>query len=1079
MNRCKRRIGAMLLAAAVALSSVVGWHVPAAAATPEGAREAAGAVTTTAAVAVTELGDVELEQTKVNETGLTVRIANADAILSGGRADSVTVTANMYYGDKVTQNVTKTIPLESGKTEYSMDFGYFGKFSTVVEYKKADETVSASEAVTVGIVAEQYNLALINGTFPAVLFSLSLWDKTGASCITKDEEGKPVPTIVVFERLQAWNWNELPENVYKLPTTYEGEYDGAFVDWLGARDKMASYVRDLYEMSPNAVFNLYSTDNYIENMMVLLVANRIPESQYHVVLLSDGSGTYVICNRMFENDTDGSKYADMRNDWLELKKKTREAGKFDPGWIKYLGLSYWYQNLQNYAAVAAEDTNVEWWVGRNSDTFKIGNADVLAKIKANSTPKSIASMLSAVQNAGQADGFKKLYHFDSDMFSEAAETGKPVMVILGSRANSVNEPDFKDYAKMVMDYYGDSYEYYYKGHPGSPTALYPSKQADLDELGITDVDSTIPAELILFFFPDIYMCGYSSSTFLSVEADEMACGVFNMTKASGLAQTTFDGSMFDYFASRISANDAVYGSLCKTEGHSYYLLEFNDTKEVDIAIYDASDRTFAYYKNIAESGYEWSGQLMRNAVVEEIASQDYTGNRIKPEVTVKIGDTVLQKGVDYSVSYGNNVLPGQGSVTVRGRGDQYKNFGSVKKYFVINKVDNPLQITCEDTVYGRAVQPAVVNPSLGSLTFEYKTKGAEDTEYSASVPEEPGDYTLRVTSAGTACYKSAEALADFTIKKAAPVIVTLPSAGTVQEGQDLSSASLEGGRADVEGSFSWKDGTVKPTVADSGKTPYKVVFAPADAVHYAEAETETVITVNPAGSPAPGETATPTAAPGETNKPTAAPGETGEPTAAPGGTDKPTPAPGETATPATPPSTAVPAQTPPAATNVPATPPAATVMPPSATVTPPVPAVSLKQGQKITAGKNKYVVKSVSGTVSLKYAGAVNEKSKKITIPNKVTWKGTSYPVTEIAANAFAKNKQLTKVTIGASVTKIGKKAFYNCQKLKKVVIRGKNVKTVGKKAFKGISKKAKFTLPAAKAKAYRKKIKKAGFTIR
>ena len=164
-----------------------------------------------------------------------LRIAGNDAILADGRADSVKITANMYYGNTVTQNITKTIPLETGKTEYSMDFENFGKFSVKVEYTKSGSMVSASETATVGIVAEQYNLALVSATFPAVLFSLSLWD--GAEnqttnenyCITKDADGDPIPTITMFHRLAAWNWDELPENVYKLPTAPKGAYDQTFV----------------------------------------------------------------------------------------------------------------------------------------------------------------------------------------------------------------------------------------------------------------------------------------------------------------------------------------------------------------------------------------------------------------------------------------------------------------------------------------------------------------------------------------------------------------------------------------------------------------------------------------------------------------------------------------------------------------------------------------------------------------------------------------------------------------------------------------------------------------------------------
>lgn len=53
-----------------------------------------------------------------------------------------------------------------------------------------------------------------------------------------------------------------------------------------------------------------------------------------------------------------------------------------------------------------------------------------------------------------------------------------------------------------MDYYGDSFQYYYRGHSGTPTVLYPDKAEQLQKLEMTDVNSSISAELSLFFFPE-------------------------------------------------------------------------------------------------------------------------------------------------------------------------------------------------------------------------------------------------------------------------------------------------------------------------------------------------------------------------------------------------------------------------------------------------------------------------------------------------------------------------------------------------------------------------------------------------
>lgn len=130
----------------------------------------------------------------------------------------------------------------------------------------------------------------------------------------------------------------------------------------------------------------------------------------------------------------------------------------------------------------------------------------------------------------------------------------------------------------------------------------------------------------------------------------------------------------------------------------------------------------------------------------------------------------------------------------------------------------------------------------------------------------------------------------------------------------------------------------------------------------------------------------------------------------------------------------------------------------------------------------------------------VNKAVKTATVPTSVRINGVSYKVTRVANNAFANCKSLTKVTIPSSVTSIGQKAFANCTKLKAVTIPAKvtkieksafsgckslktvtiksmKVKTIGKSAFKGIAKKSVVKTPKSKKTAYKKLLKKSGYT--
>ena len=132
----------------------------------------------------------------------------------------------------------------------------------------------------------------------------------------------------------------------------------------------------------------------------------------------------------------------------------------------------------------------------------------------------------------------------------------------------------------------------------------------------------------------------------------------------------------------------------------------------------------------------------------------------------------------------------------------------------------------------------------------------------------------------------------------------------------------------------------------------------------------------------------------------------------------------------------------------------------------------------IEQGNAKYTITDTAKK-DVEYTAPLSETLKTVTIPDSIKINNTTYTVTSIAAKAFKGNKTLTKVTIGKNIKTIGKQAFYNCKKLKKVTIKttGLTAKTVGAKAFKGIAAKATIKVPAKKLSAYQKILKKKGIT--
>ena len=163
--------------------------------------------------------------------------------------------------------------------------------------------------------------------------------------------------------------------------------------------------------------------------------------------------------------------------------------------------------------------------------------------------------------------------------------------------------------------------------------------------------------------------------------------------------------------------------------------------------------------------------------------------------------------------------------------------------------------------------------------------------------------------------------------------------------------------------------------------------------------------------------------------------------------------------------------------------------------------LTLKNGTAVTDATGVFTYK-VTGADTVEVTGITEKGKKKAAVKISSTMKGNgkTYKITSVAANALKGNKKMTSLTIGNNVVTIGKNAFANCTKLKKVTVNGnklktigknafsgdkklktinmkkvKSLKTVGKSAFKGISKKVTVKVPGAKKAAYRRLFKKGG----
>ena len=84
------------------------------------------------------------------------------------------------------------------------------------------------------------------------------------------------------------------------------------------------------------------------------------------------------------------------------------------------------------------------------------------------------------------------------------------------------------------------------------------------------------------------------------------------------------------------------------------------------------------------------------------------------------------------------------------------------------------------------------------------------------------------------------------INKAAPVILSIPSASGITYGQTLADSALTGGAANIPGTFEWTNPSVVPAVSDSETTEYGITFIPEDSENYSTASTAASLSVDKA-----------------------------------------------------------------------------------------------------------------------------------------------------------------------------------------------------------------------------------------
>ncbi len=353
---------------------------------------------------------------------------------------------------------------------------------------------------------------------------------------------------------------------------------------------------------------------------------------------------------------------------------------------------------------------------------------------------SIASVPDAPSNT-VATGIDISHHQGSIDFSKLASEVDFIIIRCGYGGDYTSQDDtrFEEYVKGCVEY-------------NIPFGVYLYSYATTTKKATSEADHTLRmlsyleewgAELSLPVFYDIEdssQSTLSASTLASIaktycsalEAEGYPTGVYSSKNwwTNLLTDSYFDG---------VTKWVAQYNTSCSYTG-TYSMWQC------------CSDATLSGISTNVDLDYMLEDLFftydISDATVSSISDQLYTGEAIKPGITVTYGNATLKKGTDYTLSYSDNVDVGTATITITGKG---KYTGSKTVTFTITDEQTSIKTATVSLSYtsktysGKALKPT---PTVTINGVEL-TKG---TDYSVSYSNNTNVGTATVTIKGKGLY---------------------------------------------------------------------------------------------------------------------------------------------------------------------------------------------------------------------------------------------------------------------------------------------------------------------------------------
>lgn len=388
---------------------------------------------------------------------------------------------------------------------------------------------------------DHYNIILTNATVPPMMATLS--------CLESDDT-----TYMWYGRQQTFtNPSELG---FEMLENNNAPSVGISSN---AVDEIANTVLDLYMNDSKVTFDFYVTDYACEAALRIFVAQNIPEANYKVHLLEDGTGSYIYFDDLYGAENGAQEFEQ------DLTALEDVIASVKDGSYEYSIDQYHYDLTYAYATYK----NVEYML-QYPELLESQDAEMNAKLNEINTVKAnLTQMFNSLSTEGQQT-FKDAV-FDSDYIDPIMnqENGKKTLVVCGTSfsgeefgeltdevKNGTAQQKFEVFFDQIMEDYPE-YNIVIKPHPSwgldDPTTTadekgagwtsnncdgaYERRVAYCEENNIKVLPGQVPMEVLIWAYgEDIKIGGYSSTLYMNAEPNMTLFFILNSNDLNTLGQ---------------------------------------------------------------------------------------------------------------------------------------------------------------------------------------------------------------------------------------------------------------------------------------------------------------------------------------------------------------------------------------------------------------------------------------------------------------------------------------------------------------------------------------------------------------